>query len=221
MIAAKDGVIKEILVISGEKRVEVGDTVRAGEVLISGLIMSQLPEPELGQTGVSPSPEVQARLVRARGIVRARVWYEKVQEFSCRQVRELPTGQKMTAVLLHTPDRSFILKGPSRPPYKNYQQERQIFALPSWRNFTFPVELELVTYTEIQLWQQQLGYEEAVKIAANQALLELKARLPAGVSISGQKITPLSEPGAETARVRVWLEVEEDIDKVVPLNGTG
>jgi similar to stage IV sporulation protein len=220
IVAAKDGVIKEILVINGEKRVNPGDTVRAGEILISGLLISQVPELEPGQTGVSLPPASQTRLVRARGIVRARVWYEKELELNCRQVREMPTGQKQVTVVLQTPAKSIVLIGPARPPYKYYRQESQLIALPSWRNYIVPVELEIITYNEIQRWQQQLSYEEAVKIAANHALLELKAGLPAGVSINEQKITPLSKPGAETVRVRVWLEVEEDIGEVVSLSGT-
>lgn len=221
IIAAKDGVIKEILVINGEKRVNVGDTVRAGEILISGLILPQLPEKKPGETSALPQPEPQPRLVRARGIVRARVWYEEEREIKRQRVRELPTGQKQTAVVLQMPQSRYTLKGPAQPPYKNYRQENKIITLPSWRNFTLPVELNIVTYYEVQIWQQQLSYEEAVRVAGNQALMELKAKLPARVSITGQKIIPLSKPEAEAVRVRVWIEAEEDIGRVVSLSGTG
>ncbi|MBC7325644.1 MAG: sporulation protein YqfD, partial [Moorella sp. (in: Bacteria)] len=141
IIATKDGIIKEILVISGEGRVKAGETVRQGEVLISGLILPPQPEKKPGETA-SPAPSPpQPRLVRARGIVRARVWYEGVKEISRRQVQEVPTGRQQTAVTLRTTGRRFLLKGPAGCPYTYCHQEKKVIALPAWRNFSLPVEL--------------------------------------------------------------------------------
>lgn len=219
IIAAKDGIIKEILVINGEARVKVGDTVRQGEVLISGLVIPGEPEEKAKQgEGVVQS---QPSLVRARGVVRARVWYEKELAVKLSWKREMLTGQQETLVMLRTPAGSYVIKGPIRPPFDEYRQEKKTYRLPSWRNYHFPVELIIVTYFEVLTREETLTYEEAVEAAGRQALKLLKQNVPEGVPIIQQKIIPLDKPGTGTAGVRAWLETEEDIGMTVPLNGTG
>ncbi|OIQ12037.1 sporulation protein YqfD [Neomoorella thermoacetica] len=219
IIAAKDGVIKQILVMNGEGRVAVGDTVRRGEVLISGLILPPEPEKKPGENQPQQQPRPEPRLVRARGIVRARVWYEEEKEIERLQVREQATGRQQRAIIIKTPGRQVVLRGPARSPYAHYLQENKVITLPSWRNFPPPVELIISTYREIRIQKQQLGYEEAVRVAGQQALASLKARLPAGVTITGEKIIPLTGTGEQRVRVRAWVETEEDIGQVVPLHG--
>ncbi|CEP68229.1 Putative stage IV sporulation YqfD [Moorella glycerini] len=219
IIAAKDGVIKDILVINGEGRVKAGDTVRQGEILISGLILPPRPEKKPGEAAAPEQPPPAPRLVRARGIVRARVWYEGEKEINRRQVQEVPTGRQHTTIMVQTPGHRYILKGPQQPPYTSYRQENKVVALPSWRNFTLPVELIITSYYEVQVRYRQLSYEEAVSTAGRQILAELKEKLPPGASITGQKIVPLTKPEDEIVRVRAWVETEEDIGQVVPLSG--
>lgn len=218
IIAAKDGVVKEILVMNGEGRVAAGDTVRRGEILISGLILPPEPEKKPGENHPQHPPS-EPRLVRARGIVRARVWYEEEKEIDRLQVREQLTGNQQRTVIIKTPGRQIVLRGPVRPPYAHYRQENKTLSLPPWRIFPAPVELIISTYRELRVQEQQLGYEEAVRVAGQQALDSLKARLPEGVTITGEKIIPLTGPGSKMVRVQAWVETEEDIGQVVPLQG--
>ncbi|MDN5345237.1 MAG: hypothetical protein PWQ18_1351, partial [Clostridia bacterium] len=218
IIAARDGVIKDILVINGEARVKAGDTVRQGEILISGLILPPPPpEKQPGEAAEPPRPQPQPRLVRARGIVRARVWYEIEREINRLQVQEVPTGRQQTTIAIQTPKGRYYLKGPARPPYTNCHQKNRVMALPAWRNLSLPVELIITTYAEIQISQRQLTYTEAVDTAGQMALQELKAKLPPGAGVTAQKVIPLSPPDAAIVRVRAWLETEEDIGQAVPL----
>lgn len=219
IIAAKDGVIKQILVMSGEGRVAAGDTVRKGEILISGLILPPEPEKKPDEPRQQQQPRPEPRLVRARGIVRARVWYEKEQEMNRRQVREEPTGRQQQTISLKTPGHQYVLRGPAVPPYNHYQQENRVYALPSWRNFPAPVELIISTYREVRVQEQELGYDEAVRAAGQQALADLKGGLPAGTAFIGEKVLPLSGAGERVVRVRAWVETEEDIGQVIPLQG--
>jgi similar to stage IV sporulation protein len=221
IVAAKDGVIKDILVINGEGRVKAGDTVRQGEILISGLILPPQPEKKPGETGPPPREQPQPRLVRARGIVRARVWYEGEKSINRQQVQETPTGRRQTVIAVQSPQRRYTLKGSQHPPYTYYRQEKKVITLPSWRNFSLPVELIITSYLEVERRQWQLTYAEAVALAGEALLADLKGKLPAGVSITGQKVIPVSQPDAGVVRVRAWLETEEDIGRVVPLNNTG
>jgi len=219
IIAAKDGVIKQILVMSGEGRVAAGDTARKGEILISGLILPPEPEKKPDEPGQQQQPRPEPRLVRARGIVRARVWYEELKEINRRQVQEQATGRQQQALIIKAPGHQYVLRGPAAPPYSQYRQENKVYALPSWRNILPRVELIIRTYAEVRVQEQQLGYEEAVRAAGREALADLKARLPGGVTVAGEKVLPLSGAGEQVVRVRAWVETEEDIGQVVPLQG--
>lgn len=74
IVAARDGVVERIAVVAGTPDVAEGDTVRAGQVLISGLLPPGTPEfSERVAQGEAP-------YVRAQGSVRAVVWYEAVAQ---------------------------------------------------------------------------------------------------------------------------------------------
>ncbi|MDW7675909.1 MAG: sporulation protein YqfD, partial [Bacillota bacterium] len=78
LIATKDGLIQELITLAGVPAIKPGDTVRKGQILISGYIYpteNQLNDPaglEGEQTYVG-----EPQKTRAKGIVRARVWYEE------------------------------------------------------------------------------------------------------------------------------------------------
>ncbi len=65
IVAKSDGVVREIFVMKGQKKVEVGVAVRAGDVLISGTVTPA--EPGTGS----------AYSVHPEGLVRGSVWYER------------------------------------------------------------------------------------------------------------------------------------------------
>ncbi|MDK2820898.1 MAG: hypothetical protein PWP31_863 [Clostridia bacterium] len=218
IIAVKDGVIKQLLVINGEGRVAVGDTVRRGEVLISGLILPSEPKDKEEEKD-KPKKVLKPRLVRAKGIVRARVWYGKKCEINRQQVQEIPTGRQQTAIKVITSKGQFFIKGSARHLYKNYQQDNKVIKLPSWGKFSIPVELVVTTYSEVKIKRNDLKYEQAVSIGTKKALDLIKKDLPKGAKVIARKIIPLSKPEDKLVRIRVLLETEEEIGKSVPLKG--
>ncbi|MGB9660883.1 MAG: sporulation protein YqfD [Moorellaceae bacterium] len=215
ILAAKDGLITEILVLSGQGRVAVGDTVRQGDILISGIILPPPAEgpPESGTQNTSP---LQPRLVRARGIVRARVWYEVEAEVGKEEVKEILTGRQATALLLRLPHREILLKGEAASPFTTYRQENKILRLPSWRNFTIPVELIIMTYFETSVERALLTRKQAEARAQEQALAALRRVIPARSRILGEKIVQTWEEGGHW-RVGVMVETEEEIGQTVTL----
>ncbi|SMB92974.1 similar to stage IV sporulation protein [Thermanaeromonas toyohensis ToBE] len=214
IIATKNGIISEILVLAGQARVSVGDTVRQGDILISGLILPLQEKP--------PGPEEQPklpvlpRLVRAKGIVRARVWYEAEGTALREEIKEALTGQRSTALILRTPGREYVLKGSLEPPYSTFRQESRVMKAPTWRNFTLPVELIIVTYFETSVERRWLSQEEAINKAKQEALSTLRQGLPARSKVLSERVIRVTEePGL--VRVKVLLEAEEDIGQTINL----
>jgi len=204
LVAAKEGIISEVLVIDGRPLVRVGDTVTAGQVLISGIVTPG--EPAGGQP----------RVVRARGLVRARVWYEGRGEVPLVETGERYTGKEITTVKLVVLDREIILKGPADPPFAHYQRKEISHPLVPWRNWQGPVELLTTTYREVEPFRRELEPAEARELALAKALEELQSRLPAGSRVVHQS-EQVEEGTGDTVKVKVIVETIEEIGQFRPL----
>lgn len=67
IIANKTGIISQINVLSGVKKVNVGDTVMPGDILVEGIMeMTKLPE--------------KTQYIHSEAQIKARVWYEEEQK---------------------------------------------------------------------------------------------------------------------------------------------
>jgi len=80
IVAQKDGIIKQVIAKEGIEAVGEGDTVKKGQVLISGSIPLK-------------GPENENRLVHAMGIVNARTWYEEESPVVTDKTVRLKTGR--------------------------------------------------------------------------------------------------------------------------------
>jgi len=213
VVASKAGLIKEVLVFDGHPVVNEGDTVMAGQVLISGEIppfdaaspMTDEPKPKEKQQGVS-------RFVHARGIVRARVWYEGYGEAKIEETQLRPTGMSTSRVSIKIKEKEIILAGNQNIPYERYETATFIKTLPQWRNLKVPVELVTVKYYEMAEHHEVRSIEEARALAAERGFSAATAMIPAEARIvnSSQEEVKVGSP-ENLVRVKVTVETVEDI----------
>ena len=106
VIAAKDGIIRQVIATGGIEAVGVGDTVQRGQVLISGNI------PLKGE-------KAGYKLSHAMGTVSARTWYEEKVPVITSQIERLKTGKiiKDRAVILFSWKLDILHKKNKRGPY--------------------------------------------------------------------------------------------------------
>ncbi|MBR5236761.1 MAG: sporulation protein YqfD [Clostridia bacterium] len=109
LIAAKDGVIHSMVIKNGVPMVSLGDTVRQGDLLVSGLILSE--------KGVEP------RQVQSEGEVRARVWYEKTKAFSLLSPVQNETGKTEKKHTLHLFGKDVNLFHSAETTFSDYSKE--------------------------------------------------------------------------------------------------
>ncbi|ACX51306.1 sporulation protein YqfD [Ammonifex degensii KC4] len=205
IVARKAGLIKELLVLEGTPKVKEGDTVLPGQVLIAGEEM------------VVPQGESELRpvCVRAKGMVKARVWYQGYSEAQLEERGERPTGRKAQSLFLEVGGHRWRLYGSSSPPFGCYRVEEKRHKLSLGRNFSLPVAVEKKVYYEWEPYKLRRTPQEARRLAEERARSYLRACLPEGARLIGEQVEEVKGPKEEgLIRVSVRWEVEEDIGQV-------
>ena len=203
IVAAADGVVTRVLVFNGRALVSEGDTVVKGDVLITGRLADGDREGEAGP------------YVRARGIVRARVWHRAYEEVRVKEDVKLRTGRTFDRTLIKIGDNEIIIRGRKKIPFKLYEVKVERTGLVSWRNINLPVELIRETYLELVEVHQEFTVDEAERVAARRATDRLLMELPPHARVLAVR-EAVVQAGEGFVGVEVILEAEQDIGRFVP-----
>ena len=139
IVAARDGVITQLLVSAGTAQVRIGDAVRRGQVIVAG---------EERTSGGETKP------VAAHAQALARVWYEGRAAMPAYEVMSTPTGNEVCVNTLRTP--VYSLTWPKAPDYAAF--DRSVTLQPVVGAF-LPVTLVREHYIEVSL--SKIPREEA------------------------------------------------------------
>lgn len=205
VVAAKDAIIEEMLVLSGHPLVKVGDTVHRGQVLVSGeLPQETAPETEPG----SPKPPVEAGTplyVHARAIVRGRVEYRGKATASLVEGRFLPTGRKKSAISLAVGSSEVVI-GPKSSPFSQVEVVKQP-VLPAWVSRYLPMSINRIIYREVEPYRHVLTPSQAKERARLAARRQVEAMLPSHYRLVCESIRDLDQAELEPGQVGVEVQV--------------
>ena len=194
IVAKNDGIINDIYLYQGQAAVKVSDTVKVGQLLISGIV---------------EQPGKPTRVVHAMGRVEARTWYQLTEEQQLRLVKRERTGRMERGVFLRVGERTLSLNRKACE-FENFDTETETSRLIDWRNITLPVELVIEKYYEVIVEEEILPVEVAVERAVEKTAQRLTGMLPREVEISDRKAKYI-ETETDTIRVDVIFETLEDI----------
>ena len=199
IIAAKDGVVTDIIALAGQSVVKKGDTVKSGDVLIAGLAYNSK----------EPGANIAPQMIRAKGIVKARVWYEGYSEAELIQTIHERTGRQEIGVTLKVLQHEILLKKVDLA--QNFEVEVFNKKLSWWRNSDIAVESIISTYHEVNTKTLTLSIEEARELAKGKALAKVQSLIPETAQVLSRTIEVLPIPETNLVRVKVNVETAEDI----------
>ncbi len=214
IVASKDGVIEEILLLEGQTNAQEGEAVSKGDILISGIIFYQ-PNTNLAGGDETEIKEMPPEIVRARGIVRARVWYEGYGECERTSKKVVYTGRESRQVVIRTPWRDIALMGAGDPGFEQFSKKISNKEVDSplgsfgWLDMTAREKKTIVRH---------IRENEAVKTAREKAIRNLHGKMADHERPQDLKVEILSSPSDPVLRCKVAVEFIEDIAKAEPIN---
>lgn len=211
IIASKDGVVEDMLVLSGQANVKVGQVVGKGDILISGIVFPTVPYAmEEGE----PPPVLEPYQVRAKGTVKARTWYEGYGECPLKVEKKVFTGKEASAIYLKTPWKQVCLKK-TKPNYELYEIEQSNKAI---KTFLGEWGIRKQVVREQKNVVKQYREEEAIALARERGMKNLRRQLQSYWQICDTQIEVLSAPSDSIARIKISIECIEDISQAQAIN---
>ena len=161
-MAKKSGTITKIIAQNGTAVVNIGDTVKAGDILIKGIMEGKYTEP---------------RRVHGLGIIEAEINYEKTKEVFFEKEEYIETEKQEKKYELNFKDKKIKL-------YKNlsefefYKTEYVPKKLKLMKNFYLPISITKIINKEQTKELKKYNLNEAIKFAVEELTLKLENEIP-------------------------------------------
>ena len=192
IVAAKDGVITKLLVLSGDPLVKDGDSVRKGQKLVTGTILRENLEP---------------RQIHSLAKVSARTWYEDAEEIPLQQIEFKPTGKVARQYKLKLLDKELSRKrSVNFKDFNEYIEERYLISL---GDYVFPIKLVEYRFEELEPRLKTLMVDEAKDKCTERLNARIKLRIPEDAVILDRKIDYYTDK--KSVKAKISVEVLEDI----------
>ncbi|MGE5633218.1 MAG: sporulation protein YqfD [Caulobacteraceae bacterium] len=192
IVAAKDGVISKILVLSGDPMVKDGDTVRKGQKLVTGTIARE---------------NLETRYIHSMAKVSARTWYEDVEEIPLQQVDYKPTGNTATQYKLQILNKE--LSGKKSIKFKDYNEYVEEKNILSFGDYVFPVKLIEYRFEELLPSLKTVTVNEAKQRCEERLNARIKLQIPEEAVILNRQINYYVDK--KSVKAKIAVEVLEDI----------
>ena len=207
VVSAATGIITHMEVLEGQPLFQEGDTVLAGEVLISGAVTLDAPQySELENLGQI--------LVRAQGQVFARTWHTMTASIPLEAQVKSYTGEKASRWTLSILGHRIDFFGKSGISFPEYDKITDTWALTLPGGREMPLALSRETCRAYTLAAAPVDADAAERLLEERLLEALRARLG-----DGEVVHTSFSSAQRDGRLEVTLQAEctEEIGRFVPL----
>ncbi len=170
IIAAKDGMIENIVVKKGQELVKIGDTVTKGQILVSGILENSIEKTE-------------NKLVHAIAEVKARTWYEGSSIVSRVIKEQVKTGEVENRYALELFAKTINIPA-GRVNFEKYELTSVKKNIRIGENFILPFAVISDKYSEINEFEREIDMQEAKQIAGDNAYSKALETIPENAVIS-------------------------------------
>lgn len=200
IVAAKDAYIETVTPRCGEPKVRPGDTVRQGDVLISGLIWD---------------PGTKRMLVAARGDVIGSVWYKAtVSAPLSRQTRQRTGATQWQRTITIGQDVAVV---DGACAFEVYDTEIIDEYYIGDRLF-LPVKMTVLEHSEVELVSRPAPLDELKVTLEERAFFLAQRQMAPDADVIGHQA--FFETEGDILTVTVYFQTNEDIGSIVYLSGT-
>jgi similar to stage IV sporulation protein len=211
LVATKKGVIKNMYVTEGIPQVSVNDYVEPGDILVSGIINEETDENE-----DTENEEREREYVAAEGEITATTWYEAEVTIPLQTSVELVTGKHEKKYYIRIGNMQLPVWGFTEPDYNDIHRETDEKPV-NFLKWELPLTFVEMTLSEMLYQKEERTKEEAVNIGIEQAKNELTLQLGQDAEIISEKVLQETTDSGKV-KVNLYMNVEEDIAEVQPLN---
>ena len=202
IVAERDGLVKSMEVYAGRPLIKEGETVKKGQVLVSGKLESK-------------NPEFGTRDVHALGKIIARTWYEESLPVSMIYTRRLKTGNIHKTVYLRFLDSRLKISG-GNLPYEMFETDTVEKPITGPFGLKLPIGLTVENSSEIVEKKVDLTLDEAIDVSVETAKENLRKRIPADCMVVDEMVKQYEGENG-TIYIQVIFECEEDIAGLEPV----
>ena len=205
IVAACDGVIKKMIVKSGEEKVHEGDAVCAGDVIVSGKVA----------TYKEGYPE-EYIYVHSMADVESYTSHKKSGEYKLYYESRIPTGKHKTLYSLEVFGKMFSL--PQKEiQYEDYDtsEKRHELYIPFF-GYT-GIALDTIKYDEVSINREPLSIETAVEFAKNDLEEKIAKELTQGSKLTDENIE-YEKTDNETIKVTLEMNFIQNIATMQPMS---
>lgn len=211
LVASKKGVIKNMYITEGIPQVSVNDYVEPGDILVSG-IMNEPEETEEKEE----KEEKELEYVAAEGEVTATTWYEAKVTVPFKSNLELITGNHEKKYYIRIGNVQLPVWGFSEPDYDAVHREADEKPI-NFFKWELPVSFVEMKLSEMVFEQKERTTEQAIHTGIEQAKHELTLQLGPDAEIISEKVLHETTDSGKV-KVNLYINVEEDIAEVQPIN---
>lgn len=203
IIAAKDGYIESIVVRQGDRKVKAGDTVKKGQLLVSGLLENK-------------NNTTETMLVHSQAEVKARTWYEADSKIISIIKEKVPTGNTKNIYKLDLFSKTIGIPF-VKNKFENFEVAKTLRSLSFGEKLVLPIGLVTEHYSEYNIVNTELDSYAARKMAIDRAYEAILDRIPKDTRILKTVISDILQD--EKAAVRVLVECLEEIGLTKEIGG--